>query len=289
VRPGRDLVAGVEPSLGDVLDFESVVAACQGVEVVYHIAGINRMCDPRPAAMFRVNVDGTRNIIRACRAAAVGRLVYTSSAAALGEPPGSVGNEYTVHRGYFHSNYERSKYEAEQVVRTEAGDIDYVILNPSSVQGPGRASGTGQLILDAVNGKLPFLVDTQVSIVDIDDCARGHLLAADQGGSGRRYVLNSFSMGITEAIELLSEILGRAVRVRLLPAPLVSVAGATIGVPFRAMRRHAPICAEMVRTLRHGHLYDGSRATRELGLVYTTPEETLGRLLVWARREGLVR
>jgi dihydroflavonol-4-reductase len=245
------------------------------------------MCDPDPSQMFAGNVDGTRNIVRACRAAGVRRLVYTSSAATIGEPRGSVGTEDTIHRGNFNSNYERSKYLAEQVVMTEASDLDVVIVNPSSVQGPGRATGTGKLILDAVNGRLPFVVDTRLSIVDIDDCARGHLLAAERGVKGRRYILNSFSLTMREALALLGEVVGRPLRSLYLPGPMVMAASALVSVPFRIAGRRAPICPEMVRTLRHGHRYDGSRATSELGLQYTPAAETLRRLVEWAAEQGL--
>jgi dihydroflavonol-4-reductase len=287
VRPGR-AVPTVETVEGDVLDYASLVEACKGADLVFHIAGVNRMCDPNPSQMLAVNVDGTRNIVRACRASHVGRLVYTSSAATIGEPRGSVGTEDTVHRGSFDSNYERSKYLAEQVLVTEAGDLDVVIVNPSSVQGPGRATGTGKLILDAVNGRLPFLVGTKLSIVDIDDCARGHLLAAESGARGRRYILNSFSITMQQALALLGEVLGRHIRTRYVPGPIVMAAAALVSAPFRLSRRQAPFCLEMVRTLRHGHTYDGSRAGTELGLQYTPAVDTLRKLIEWAAGQGLV-
>jgi dihydroflavonol-4-reductase len=288
VRPGSDLPAGVEVAVGDLLDYPSLLAAAGGCEMVFHLAGANRMCDPHPESIYQVNVEGTRNVVRACRAAGVRRLIYTSSAATIGEPSGSVGNEETVHRGRFLSHYERSKYQAERVVTIEAADLDYVILNPSSVQGPGRATGTGRLILDAVDGRLPFLVDVPVSIVDIDDCARGHLLAATRGEGGRRYLLNSFSLSMREAIAILEGVVGRPLRIRFLPGPLLMAAA--IGTyPVRLLRRPFPLCLEMARTLLHGHVYDGGRATRELGLTYTSAAATLESLIGWAAAQGLLR
>ena len=288
VRSSPSMPLGVRALVGDVLDYGSLLRACEGADLVFHIAGVNRMCDADPSRMLAVNVDGTRNMIRACRAAGVRRLVYTSSAATIGEPSGSVGTEDSVHRGTFNSNYERSKYLAEQVVAAEAGDLDVVIVNPSSVQGPGRATGTGKLILDVVNGRLPFLVDTRMSIVDIDDCARGHLLAAERGDKSRRYILNSFSLTIRQALGLLGDVVGRPLRTRFLPGPMVMAAAALVSVPFRIAGRKAPICPEMVRSARHGHIYDGSRAHRELGLQYTRADDTLRRLIEWAAGQGLL-
>lgn len=294
LRPGGELPAQIEPGRvesvsGDILEPESLVKAFSGVEVVYHVAGVNQMCLPDPSSMYRTNVEGTRNVLRAARSAGVVRIVYTSSAATIGEPEGEVGNEDTIHRGRFMSHYERSKYEAEQVALGEAGDLDVTIVNPSSVQGPGRSTGTGRLLLGLVTGKVSTLIDTRVSIVDIDDCARGHLLAAEHGTRGRRYVLNSFSMTTQEAVALVEQVTGRHLAVRYVPAWLVSGAGLVIGGGYRAVRRRAPICSEMVRTLIHGHVYDGSRATRELGLTYSAASETLARLIEWARRQRILR
>lgn len=289
VRTSRQMSPGIEVMSGDVLDPDSLTRAFSGAAVVYHVAGINQMCPADPAALYRVNVDGTRNVLKAARSAKVERIVYTSSAATIGEAEGEIGNEDTLHRGNFYSHYERSKFEAEEVVRTEGSDLDVVIVNPSSVQGPGRATGTGKLLLDLIAGRISTLLDTRLSVVDIDDCARGHVLAAARGNRGHRYILNSFSMTTQEAVALIERVTGRHLKVRYAPSWLASVAGFVVGASFRAVRRNAPLCAEVVRTLIHGHIYDGTRATRELGLNYTPAHETLGRLIDWARAEGFLR
>lgn len=278
---------GATPVRGDILDVGSLCHATQGVELVYHVAGVNQMCVANPAPMIRANVDGSLNVVRAARDSGARRVVYTSSAATLGEPSGVVADESTTHRGWYLSEYERSKHLAELAVLAESG-IEIVSVNPSSVQGPGRATGTGKIILDVVRGKLPFLVDTQLSIVDIDDCARGHIAAAGRGEPGERYILNSFTMTMPEAISLLGRVLDRPLKVRFLPGVLASVGGAVVESAAKARGRHPEVCREMVRTLRHGHAYDGSRAGRELGVEYTGAEDLLGRLVAWFRSEGLV-
>ncbi len=283
---------GAYPVRGDITDPATLPAAMAGVDLVYHVAGLNVMCPRRPARLDRVNVDGAVNVVRAARRAGVRRLVHTSSAAVIGEKRGEIGAEDTPHRGTYLSHYDRSKHLGEQALVVEAGqeagDMELVIVNPSSVQGPGRVTGTGKLILDLVNGRLPVMVDTWVSIVDIDDCARGHLAAAARGEPGRRYVLNSFSLPIRQAVEILGEQLGRTLSVRYLPRPVAYGAGAAIEGLWRLRRRRPPFCREMVRTISHGHRYDGSRAVRELGLSYLRPEEFLGRLVDWYRRAGLI-
>jgi len=279
---------GAIPYWGDITDPATLPDAMAGVDLVYHVAGLNVMCPRRPERLIEVNVDGAVNVARAARKAGVRRLVYTSSAAVIGESRGEIGNENTRHRGTYLSHYDRSKHLGEQAMVAEAGDMELVIVNPSSVQGPGRTTGTGKLILDLVNGRLPVMVDTWASIVDIDDCARGHLAAAALGEPGRRYVLNSFSLPIRQAVAILGEQLGQTLSVRYLPRPVAYAAGATIEGLWRVRRRRPPFCREMVRTIGHGHRYDGSRAVRELGLSYLGPDEFLERLVAWYRQAGLI-
>lgn len=280
--------AGAIPVRGDLLDPGSLRRAFDGADTVFHVAGVNELCSPDPSRMLRVNVDGTVAAIEAARAAGVRRIVHTSSAAAIGEAAGSVGTEDSPHRGWYLSDYERSKHLAEIAAREHAAGIELVIVNPSSVQGPGRATGTGAIVLAAARGRLPALVDGRLSIVDIDDCARGHLLAAARGLPGRRYLLNSFTIPTGTALRILADVLGRPVRVRTLPGWVASAAAVAVEAGFRAVGRRPPVCREMVRTLRHGHAYDGSRASRELGLAYTGPEDLLSRLVGWFRSEGLL-
>jgi dihydroflavonol-4-reductase len=131
-------------------------------------------------------------------------------------------------------------------------------------------------------------VPTNVSLVDIADCAEGHVLAAQRGVAGERYLLNSIALSITEALALAGEVAGVHGRPRLVPRQ-VAVAGAwVVEHGSRLARRKPPVCREMVRTLLHGHIYDGSRAERDLGLRYTAPRDTLRKTVDWARAEGLL-
>jgi dihydroflavonol-4-reductase len=249
------------------------------------------MCPLDPRAMYRANVEGAATVVRAAARAAVERLVHTSSAATIGEPAGTIAGEDSPHRGSFLSHYERSKYEGERAVRAEAArtGLDVVCVNPSSVQGPGRAGGTAKIWLAVVDGRLPAVVDTRLSVVDIDDCSDGHLRAETHGRAGERYLLNGATLTTREAIDVVLGVAGVERRPRFVPAgPVIGVA-AVVEVACRAVRRHPPLCREMVRTLRHGHAYDGSRAERELGLTYTPVRETVRRTLEWAVAEGLLR
>jgi dihydroflavonol-4-reductase len=276
---------------GDILDADVLARGMEGCATVFHVAGVNSLCVEDPSPMLRANIDGPAVAIRAAARAGVPRVVHTSSAATLGEPEGVVGNEDTPHRGWFLSTYERSKTEGERVA-FETGSqegVEVVSVNPSSVQGPGRAGGTARFLLAFLDGRLKLFVNTHVSLVDIKDCSAGHLLAAERGKPGQRYVLNGMTLTIAEAFALAAEVAGVERSPRLVPRQTATVAGTIVERAFRLVRRRPPVCREMVRTLIHGHRYDGSRAERELGLRYSDPRDTIRRTVAWAREAGLLR
>jgi dihydroflavonol-4-reductase len=276
---------------GDVLDEDAMAAGMAGCALAYHVAGVNTMCPTDPSALFHVNVRGAEAAVRAAARAGVPRVVLTSSAASLGEARGTVGTEASAHRGSYLSVYERSKHEGERAAFEAArrAGVELVSINPSSVQGPGRAGGTGRILIAYLNGRLPAFLDTQVSLVDIADCVEGHLLGAERGVPGERYVLNGATLSSREALDIVAELSGVLRKVRFLPPRVAAAAAALVEAGFRARGRQPPVCREMVRTLVHGHRYDGSRAQRELGLRYTPVAETFRRTIEWAAREGLVR
>ena len=279
---------GADVVTGDVLDTDSVVKLVEGSSVVFHVAGVNEMCMRDPSLMWKVNVDGTMGVVEQAARAGVARLVLTSSAVTLGEEQGERGHERSLHRGHFLSEYERSKTVAERLAFDHAGGVEVVSVNPASVQGPGRSTGTGALLLAAARGKTPFLVDTTFSLVDIDDCARGHLLAAEKGVPGERYVLSGAVLTVRQAVRIIDTIMGRRRRNWFVQPKVMTAMAPLVEAGFRPTGKQAPLCPEAVRVLLHGHSYDGRKATRDLGLSYTTVEDTLERTIGWFRREGML-
>ena len=148
---------------GDLLDEDALAAGMAGCELLYHVAGVNTMCPDDPAALFHANVRGAELAVRAAARAGVPRVVLTSSAAALGEAEGTVGSEDSPHRGTYLSVYERTKHEGELAAFAAArsAGVELVAINPSSVQGPGRAGGTGRILIAYLNGRLKAFVDTR--------------------------------------------------------------------------------------------------------------------------------
>ena len=281
---------GVEVVAGDVLAPDTVEDAARGCDVVYHAAGVNGFCMRDPGPMRAANVTGTENVIGACARAGVRRIVYTSSAAVIGEEAGVVATEDTPHRGWFLSEYERSKHDAEAAALREAAGfgIELICVNPASVQGPGRTGGTARLILDYANGKLRTLVRSRFSLVDADDCSEGHVLAEARGEAGRRYLLAGVTVTTEDAVATLARVTGIERRALNLPRPLALAAGDMAAAAARVRGRRPRLCREMVATLLHGHAYDGSRAARELGLEYRSFDDMVRRTLAWYVDQGMV-
>jgi len=302
VKEGRDVSAlarseesklkveamGATPVESHLLDPEGLEKAMVGHDVAYHAAGLNAFCLRNRSPLFEMNVQGSLNVVQAALRAGVRRVVYTSSAATLGEKSRTVGREDSMHRGWFLSEYERSKYEAERAVMdlARSKDLELVCVNPSSVQGPGRAGGTAKIIVYYVTGKLKYFVNTRFSIVDIDDCTRGHILAEREGRPWNRYVLNGGTISAIDALGLMARITGVKDVPRFVPGRLAIGAAGVAAIVYRIRGKSPSVCSEMVRTLVHGHAYDGSRAARELGLEYTPIEKTLERTVNWLIEEG---
>ncbi len=273
---------------GDVLDADAVGRLVKGSQRVFHVAGVNEMCSRDPATMWRVNVEGSLLVLEACQSAGVERLIHTSSAVTIGEPHGTVGTEGSAHRGHFLSEYERSKTVAEKLLFNNSGDTEMVSVNPSSVQGPGRSTGTGALFLAAARGRIRILVDTTISLVDIDDCARGHLLAAERGVVGERYILSGAVLTVRQAEREIRLSLGRRKSPWFLHPNVVRAAAPLADGAARIVGKQSLLCPESAQVMLNGHRYDGTKATRELGLDYTPVEDTLARTIDWFRSEGLL-
>lgn len=282
--------AGGRPVRGDVRDPASFERTLRGCEVVFHVAGLNASCLRDPSPLFRTNVEGTRNVLDAAARAGIRRFVHTSSAATIGESAGSIGREGTSHRGWFLTDYERSKFDAERLVmeRGPAVGLEVVCVNPASVQGPGRGEGSARLLRAAARGRLPMAVDVWTSLVDVDDCARGHALAAERGVSGERYLLCGGSFRTRDLLRLLEQVTARRPRTVFAPGWILLAAAAGVEAAARALGRSPVVCREVARAGLHGHRFDGSQATGKLGLAYTPVQETLRRTLEWFEAEGLL-
>lgn len=281
---------GAIPARADLLDAESLTRAMAGAATVFHVAGVNDACPRDAAAMDRINIKGTRAVVAAAAEASVSRVVYTSSAAAIGEHSGTIGRETTPHSGVFPSPYARSKYLAELAAFDEAElrGVDLVAVLPSSVQGPGRAGGSAGILVRILNAHRPILVDTHVSIVDIEDCITGHIAAAERGEPGERYLLSSAAIDVKDAVDVARSVTGRTITPRWVSSRIVKAVGIPLAYIASRVRPSSGICPALVRTLLHGHRFDAARAESALNMDFWPASDTLARTVEWFVSEGLI-
>jgi len=296
-RPGGDRRAldglKVEIVEGDLLDATSLARACSGVGTVYHVAADYRLWAPDPGALHRVNVEGTRAMLEAAGAAGVRRVVYTSTVGALGLPKdGGAGTEDTpVSVADMVGAYKRSKFLAEQVaLELVRRGLPVVIVNPSAPIGPWdvKPTPTGQMVVDFMRGRMFATLDTGLNLVHVRDVARGHVLAAERGKVGEKYILGAAhgNVSLAEIGRLLAEITGRRPPRLRVPyavawcgaACMEAVARVTGGAP------RVPLTA--VRMARKRMYFSPAKAIRELGLPQTDVREALREAVEWfaARR-----
>ena len=258
------------------------------IDAIFHIAGVNKMCSKNPEGMFKANIEGTKEMLQLGNRLKIKKFIYTSSAVTLGEEIGTVGNELSDHRGYFLSKYEESKFLAEKEAFDYDKGFEFVSVNPSSVQGPGRVSGTAKLLISTLNKTYPPLIRNNISIVDIDDCTDGHYQALLNGKDNQRYVLNSFqttSEELLSNLKSLSEWSGRPIYIPKLGLKII----APLGDLYKFVSNSSPlICSESARVLTHGHIYDGSKARDKLNLSYVDLETFMKKTINWLIDESYV-
>jgi dihydroflavonol-4-reductase len=283
----------VEVVEGDLADSSSLARALEGCAGLFHVAADYRLGARDPTPLYRTNVDGTRNILQAARAAGVPRIVYTSSVATVGIPAdGSPGEERTaVAISDMIGHYKRSKYLAEEVARDAArSGMSVVIVNPSTPVGPGdiKPTPTGQLILDAARGRMPAYVDTGLNVVHVDDVAAGHLLAFERGQAGERYILGGEDMTLQTILAQIAGLVGRTPpRVRLPYAAVLPVA--YVAEAFaRLTGRSGRVTLEGVRMSRKRMFFSSGKAVRELGYRWRPPLEAFEDAVRWFREQGLL-
>jgi dihydroflavonol-4-reductase len=283
----------VETVEGDLLDASSLRRGMQGCELVFHVAALYSFWVRPRHRLYETNVDGTRHVFDSARESHVERIVYTSSVAALGlHEDGTPANEETptdIHR--IIGTYKRTKYLAEQLALQYAEELPIVIVNPSFPVGPRdvKPTPTGQTILDFLNRKMPAYLETGMNVVDVEDVALGHWLAAEKGRVGERYILGGENLTMKAMLDQLAEITGvPAPRTRLPYGPILALAYANAAL-CRLLPGTTPrMTPETIRMSRHLMYFDPSKAVRELGFPQTPARVALAKAVEWFRENGYV-
>jgi len=298
VRPGsiRTNLAGLPIELheGDLLDQDSLEQGLAGCDTLFHAAADYRLWIRNPKSMYDVNVGGTRSVLEAALKRNLSRVVYTSSVGALGNPgDGTPGTEDTpVSFDEMVGHYKKSKFLAEREAETflERG-LPLVIVNPSTPVGrlDIKPTPTGKIIVDFLNRRMPAYLDTGLNLIDVEDCAKGHVLAARHGRIGEKYILGNQNLTLRDIFSLLEEISGLpAPRVKLPYTPILLAAYANEAIS-RVTGREPLIPLAGVRMAGKLMYFDSSKAIRELGLPQQPVKNALTKAVEWFRAEGYVQ
>lgn len=280
----------VERASGDLRDPDSLRRAVEGCSLVFHVAADYRLWSKSPGELYASNVDGTRNLLAAARRAKVERVVYTSTVGCIGLPEGRNGDEETpVSIANMVGHYKRSKWLAEQVALDEAAaGLPVVIVNPTAPVGDHdwKPTPTGKIIVDFLRNRLPAFVDTGLNLVDVSDTAFGHLLAAEKGRAGERYILGSENLTLEQILGRISALSGKPAPTIKIPYAVAYVTGA-ITTAWAHVTNKPPLAPlEGVKMARKKMFVTHAKAARELGYAPGPVENALQRAIDWFRANG---
>ncbi len=284
-------IAG-ETHVGDLADPESIRPALANIDALVHVAADYRLWIPDPAAMYKSNVDGTRELLRLAREAGVKRVVYTSSVATMHfRTDGIVINEDTpVSLADMVGHYKRSKFLAEQeAIKAAQAGQQVIIVNPTSPIGSNDAkpTPTGRIFVDFLNHKFPAYMDTGLNLVDVSEVARAHVLALTKGTPGRRYILGGENLTLKQILDKMSAITG-------IPSPTVKIPFAVAAtyaffeeIITGKIRGEEPRATlEEVRMGRKKMFASSARAQQELGFRILPVYPAMRAAIEWFRANG---
>src|SRR5215468_5015800 len=278
---------------GDLRDAASLDRAMSGVQRVFHMAADYRLWSKRSQDIYDSNAGGTKNLLEAAKRGGVEQFIYTSTVATVAVDRPEHPNEFTDAKlDEMVGHYKRSKWLAEKEVLNAAKQgFPAIVAMPTTPVGPWdwKPTPTGKIILDFLNGKMPGYVETGLNFVGVEECAAGHLLVADKGKIGERYLLGGENLTLKEVLDLLAKITG-------LPAPTLKIPhGVALGVAYaetafsRLIGREPQIPVEGVKIAQHMMFVDCARAPRELGFQPGAVPAAFERAVRWYQANGYIK
>lgn len=276
---------------GDLRDPDSLRKAMAGCDTVFHVAADYRLWVRDPEEMYRSNVEGTRALLEAARHNSVRRVVYTSSVATIGFTTGRTADEDSpVSLQDMIGHYKRSKFMAEQVaLQAGRSGMHVVTVNPTTPVGEQdvKPTPTGRIVVDFLKRKFPAYVETGLNLVDVRECARGHIAALEKGNSGERYILGGENLSLKQILDKLADITG-------LPSPKVKLpyifafATGVIDetITGRMLKKEPRATVDTVRMGKKMMFASSAKAERELGWRIVPVDDALTRAVEWFRANG---
>ena len=284
----------VELCYGDLRDPESLKRGISDCDEIYHVAAQYTFYNPKPEEIYSSNVQGTQNILQAALDKRIPKVVYTSTVGAIGIPgDGSPGHEETpISLMDCQGHYKRSKFLAEQeALSFYRKGLPVVIVNPSAPVGVADAkpTPTGKMIVDFLNGKMPAYLDTGLNLIDVDDCAMGHLLAAEKGRPGQRYILGNQNLTLKEILRELSFLTGLKMPRVKIPHGFAMTMAHLSETWSRWSRKPPMIEKEAVLLAKKRMFFSSEKAVQELGLPQPDVRIALKKAVEWYLEHGYVR
>ena len=290
--PRNILGLNADHVVGDLRDPASIETGVAGCDVVFHVAADYRLWVRDPEQMYRANVEGTRAILAAARKNGVRRVVYTSSVATMGFTSNGrpADEDSPVSLDRMIGPYKRSKFMAEELaLGAGRSGMDVVVVNPSTPVGEQdiKPTPTGRIVVDFLKKKFPAYVDTGLNLVDVTECARGHVAALEKGRSGERYILGGENLTLKQILDKLAAITG-------LPSPQVKVPYAVALVAAvvdevvtgRILGREPRATIDAVRMGRKKMFASSARAQQELGFRILPVYPAMRAAIEWFRANG---
>ena len=284
----------VEIAYGDLRDSESLQSALNGCSTLYHAAAYYSLWDRDQQLIYEINVEGTRKILQASQKKGLEKIVYTSTVGCIGlNDDTTPATEKTFfNKNTLSNNYKKSKYQAEQVVLEFArSGLPVVIVNPSTPVGPRdiKPTPTGKIILDFLNREMPAYLDTGLNLIDVKDCARGHILAEKKGISGERYILGNQDLSLFDILVMLETITGLKAPSIKMPFWVALSAGWICEMVSNHITGKPPaVPLAGVKMAKYFMYFDSSKAVRKLGLPQNPVENALRQSVDWFKKNNYV-
>lgn len=296
VKPGENTAnidgLDIETVEMDVLDRGAVDRAVSGVDTMFHLAAIYQLWLPKRKAMYDVNMQGSRNVLWSALKHDLEKVVYTSSIAGLGIAPGKqLTDETTPFDHWDAPDYVRTKYLSQEEARGFAANgLPLTIVNPAFPFGARdiAPTPTGKLIIDFLKGKMAAVLDIGFCCIDVNDVAKGHVLAAKKGKVGEMYILANENLSMKEFYARVAAVAGMKAPTTTLPATLVLV-GAFFMERQAAKKGKEPLATLSTAKYSNAFLYyDNKKAKKELGLELSPLDESIKRSIDWFRENGYI-
>jgi dihydroflavonol-4-reductase len=282
-----------EVTYGDLRDPESLKTALIGCKTLYHTAAYYSLWSRDIKLIYDINVQGTRNILESALETGIEKVVYTSTVGCIGlsESVSPANEDQPMNPAFLCNDYKLSKYQAEQVALELFGrGLPVVIVNPSTPVGPRdiKPTPTGKIILDFMNHKMPAYINTGLNLIDVVDCARGHILAEAKGQPGERYILGNKNMSLKEILLTLEVLTGiKAPRIKI-PYWVAYISGLACEWVSDSITHQPPaVPLAGVKMAKYFMYFDSSKAVRELGLPQNPVENALGKAVSWFRENSI--